>query len=235
MPALSGQASAMRQRISENAIPVPPGSGGGGFGLPGSEFNTFRIGFDAAWELDLFGRTRRGIEAARGRTGAAIWNRRDVQGSVAADIVELYEPLAESAGIQLTLEPSPALTIAGDSDLLIELAANLVDNAIKFTPAGGAVRVAVLAAAPGGDGGPVLRVDDFEVAWDDADHTHGHAEFFVVRLPHFEVVDDDWTDDERVDIVASRWWTLDELDATADPVEPVDLADVVRAALTRSA
>ena len=82
--------------------------------------------------------------------------------------------------------------------------------------------------------GPVLRVDDFEVAWDDADHTHGHAEFFVVRLPHFEVVDDDWTDDERVDIVASRWWTLDELEATADPVEPVDLADVVRTALTRS-
>ena len=80
--------------------------------------------------------------------------------------------------------------------------------------------------------GPVVRVDDFEVPWDAADHTHGHAEFFVVRLPHFEVVDDDWTDDERVDILESRWFSLDELESTTDPVEPVDLAvtmaDVLR-------
>ena len=75
--------------------------------------------------------------------------------------------------------------------------------------------------------GPVVRVDDFEVPWDAADHTHGHAEFFVVRLPHFEVVDDDWTDDERVDILESRWFSLDELESTIDPVEPVDLAATV--------
>ncbi|WP_371810915.1 NUDIX hydrolase [Frigoribacterium sp. CFBP 13707] len=75
--------------------------------------------------------------------------------------------------------------------------------------------------------GPVVRVDDFEVPWDAADHTHGHAEFFVVRLPHFEVVDDDWTDDERVDILESRWFSLDELESTTDPVEPVDLAVTV--------
>ena len=75
--------------------------------------------------------------------------------------------------------------------------------------------------------GPVVRVDDFEVAWDDADHTHGHAEFFVVRLPHFEVVDDDWTDEERVDITDARWFSLEELEATTDLVEPVDLARTV--------
>lgn len=94
LPELSGQATAARQRISENAIPVPPGAGGGGsgggFGLAGSEFNTFRLGFDAAWEIDLFGRTRRGIEVARGRTSAAIWSRRDVQGSVAAEVANAF-------------------------------------------------------------------------------------------------------------------------------------------------
>lgn len=96
MPVLAGQASATRQRISENAIPVPPGAGGGGggsgsgFGIAGSEFTTFRVGFDAAWEIDLFGRTQRGIEAARGRTGAAIWTGRDVQGSVAAEVASAY-------------------------------------------------------------------------------------------------------------------------------------------------
>src|SRR5438067_4551096 len=69
LPQVDAQASTARQRISEHAIPVPPGAGGstgggttGSFGLPGSEFNTFRIGFDASWEIDLFGKTRRSIE-----------------------------------------------------------------------------------------------------------------------------------------------------------------------------
>jgi NodT family efflux transporter outer membrane factor (OMF) lipoprotein len=93
-PEISAQASATRQRISENAIPVPPGAGGsnngGTFGLPGSEFSTFRVGFDASWELDLFGRTRRSVEAAQARTGEAVWNRRDVQISVAAEVADAY-------------------------------------------------------------------------------------------------------------------------------------------------
>jgi NodT family efflux transporter outer membrane factor (OMF) lipoprotein len=91
LPQVDAQASAARQRISEHAIPVPPGSGGGGaFGLPGSEFNIFRAGFDAAWELDLFGRTRRSIEAANARAGATMWDRRDVEVSVAAEVAAAY-------------------------------------------------------------------------------------------------------------------------------------------------
>jgi 8-oxo-dGTP pyrophosphatase MutT (NUDIX family) len=84
------------------------------------------------------------------------------------------------------------------------------------------------------DVGEVVRIDDFAVVWDDADHTHGHAEFFVVRLPHFEVVDDDWTDEERSDILESRWFTADELATTDEPVEPTDLADLVRRVLLDS-
>ena len=96
LPQVDAQASASRQRISENAIPVPPGAGGangssgGAFGLPGSEFNTVRAGFDASWEIDLFGRNRRSIEAAAARTGTAVWNRRDVQVSVAAEVAKAY-------------------------------------------------------------------------------------------------------------------------------------------------
>ncbi len=82
--------------------------------------------------------------------------------------------------------------------------------------------------------GDVVRVDDFKVSWDDADHTHGHAEFFVVRLPHFEVVDDDWTDDERTDILESRWFSLDDLTAIVEPVEPADLVDLLRTVLDSS-
>lgn len=94
LPEVSANSSVTHERISEHAIPVPPGSGGGGngtgFGLPGSEFTTFRVGFDASWELDLFGKTRREIEAARARTGAAIWSRRDVQVSSAAEVASAY-------------------------------------------------------------------------------------------------------------------------------------------------
>nr|WP_256428739.1 NUDIX domain-containing protein [Frigoribacterium sp. VKM Ac-2836] len=82
------------------------------------------------------------------------------------------------------------------------------------------------------DVGEVVRVDDFEVTWDDADHTHGHAEFYVVRLPHFEVSDDGWTDEERTDILESRWFGLDDLTTTDEPVEPEDLADLVRLILS---
>lgn len=81
------------------------------------------------------------------------------------------------------------------------------------------------------DPGPVVYTEDFEVPWDSADHTHGHAEFYVVHLPHFDIVEDDWTDDERVDILESRWWSLDELESTDEPLEPAVLVDLVRSAL----
>ena len=98
LPQVDAQGSVTRQRISENAIPAPPGaggggSGGGGFALPGQEFTTWRAGFDASWELDLFGKTRRSVEAARARTGAAIWNRRDLQVTIAAEVVSTYVTL----------------------------------------------------------------------------------------------------------------------------------------------
>ncbi len=94
-PQLAAEGSISRQRISENAIPAPPGGGtsgggSGGFGLPGQEFTTWRAGFDASWELDLFGRNRREREAAGARTGAAIWNRHDAEVTVAAEVAGAY-------------------------------------------------------------------------------------------------------------------------------------------------
>jgi len=93
-PQVAAQGSVTRQRISENAIPLPPGAGSGTgagiFGLPGEEFTTFRAGFDASWELDLFGRNKREREAAIARTGSAVWNRRDAEVSVAAEVADAY-------------------------------------------------------------------------------------------------------------------------------------------------
>ncbi|WOJ91442.1 HAMP domain-containing sensor histidine kinase [Methylocapsa polymorpha] len=75
---------------------------------------------------------------------------------VCKNAFELYEPLAEAKSIAFTLEAPAPLSFVGDFDLLVEAVANLIDNAIKFTPRGGAVRVAAKAIA----GRPVIRVSD---------------------------------------------------------------------------
>ena len=72
---------------------------------------------------------------------------------------------------------------------------------------------------------------DFIVQWDAADHDTGHAEFYTATVDTFTPSDALWTDDERVDVLAHKWWTLDELDATTELFEPVELAQLVRSQL----
>lgn len=70
---------------------------------------------------------------------------------------------------------------------------------------------------------------DFEVEWDAADHDTGHAVFYRAVTDAFVPSDALWTDDERVDVLEHRWWTVDELAATADRFEPTELVSVIRA------
>ena len=60
---------------------------------------------------------------------------------VAADVVELYEPLAEEKRVGLSLLPSLPAVIEGNRSLIAQALANLVDNAIKYTPGSGKVRI----------------------------------------------------------------------------------------------
>ncbi len=57
------------------------------------------------------------------------------------DVVELYEPLAEEKGLSLSLQAEANVRLQGDRDLLFQAMANLLDNAIKYTPAQGQVRI----------------------------------------------------------------------------------------------
>jgi signal transduction histidine kinase len=57
------------------------------------------------------------------------------------EVADMYEPIAEDKGIALLIHLPLELTVHGDRDLLIEAVANLVDNAIKYTPAGGQVQI----------------------------------------------------------------------------------------------
>lgn len=75
--------------------------------------------------------------------------------ALALDVAELYEAVAQERGVALAVAGEP-VAILGDARLLTRLVANLVDNAVKFSPPGGGVEIAL--ARRGADA--VLSVRD---------------------------------------------------------------------------
>lgn len=68
---------------------------------------------------------------------------------VVEGVAELYAPLAEEKGIKLAVKPGGLAPIEGNKSLVSQALANLVDNAIKYTPEGGEVTLAA-SETPGG-------------------------------------------------------------------------------------
>lgn len=58
---------------------------------------------------------------------------------LASDVCELYEPVCEDKGLDFSTEYQRELVIRGNREFVAQAMANLVDNAIKYTPEGGAV------------------------------------------------------------------------------------------------
>jgi len=98
-----------------------------------------------------------GIAEAEAASGEAGFAPVDL-GRLADEIADLYGPAAEEAGIALSLHvPAEPVLVTGSRELLARAAANLADNAVKYTPAGGRVAIAV---EPDRGGGPALAVSD---------------------------------------------------------------------------
>jgi signal transduction histidine kinase len=76
--------------------------------------------------------------------------------NVVREVGDLYEPIAEDKRIAFKVATEVEATARGDRDLLFEAVANLVDNAVKFTPEGGSVELALVRLA----GESVVRVRD---------------------------------------------------------------------------
>jgi signal transduction histidine kinase len=72
------------------------------------------------------------------------------------EVGDLYEPIAEEKGVTLEIDAHEEVTVHGDRDLLLEAVANLVDNAVKFTPRGGRLQVALVP----GHNASIVRISD---------------------------------------------------------------------------
>lgn len=91
--------------------------------------------------------------------------------AVLADAAEFYEAMAEANDQHLETDLPEHLTMVGDRDLLLQAVANLLDNAIKFTPVGGVVRLTARREEAGieiavSDSGPGLSREDQAQAMD---------------------------------------------------------------------
>lgn len=83
LPAVDARGSASQMRSSGNTF-------GGPGGPPGEESDLYDVGFDATWEIDLFGRVRRAVEAADAELEAAVESQRDARVLLVAEVARNY-------------------------------------------------------------------------------------------------------------------------------------------------
>jgi len=84
-PSVNASGLYSRVRDSQNVRPLPPGFD--------SEHHLFLVGLDASWELDVWGRIRRSVEAADATLEASEDNRRDVLVIVLAEVARNFVEL----------------------------------------------------------------------------------------------------------------------------------------------
>ncbi|MGE3744190.1 MAG: efflux transporter outer membrane subunit [Sphingomonadaceae bacterium] len=117
LPTVSAGTSANRRRQSENG-PLPIGS------IPGLDASQtiYDAGFDAAWELDLFGANRRGLEGASARLQATEAEAQGVRMRIAAEVARTW---FEAAGAreELRTQQATVATLQQTLDLMRSRAA----------------------------------------------------------------------------------------------------------------
>jgi signal transduction histidine kinase len=97
------------------------------------------------------------MDISEAESGAMPLKREPVKlAEVVERAVDLYRDVAEAKGVRLTLGGSQEVAVLGDRVRLEQVAANLIDNAVKYTGAGGHVTVSVAR----GNGGARLLVRD---------------------------------------------------------------------------
>jgi NodT family efflux transporter outer membrane factor (OMF) lipoprotein len=89
LPKASANAAAIRMRSPDTTLIQSSGSSGRG------PLDLYEIGFDASWEIDLFGGTRRAIEAASAQADATEADLADTHVEIAAEVAQTYVELRD--------------------------------------------------------------------------------------------------------------------------------------------
>jgi len=114
------------------------------------------------------------VESGQRRSGFRVVDLR----LILADLVELYEPLAVEKRQSVVAQIPDALEVMGDRDLLFQAFANLLDNAIKYTPADGSIQVR---AWRDPDSAAVVEITDSGAGISDEDRDKVFRRFYRVE------------------------------------------------------
>ena len=91
LPYINARSSLIRRGNNINVANQSTGAGGGvSAGAASQTYNIFQNGFDASWELDLFGGVRRAVEAADANLESEEENRRDALVTLLGDVARTY-------------------------------------------------------------------------------------------------------------------------------------------------
>ena len=99
------------------------------------------------------------------------------------DVIELYEPLAQEKSISLHSWSDPGISYDGDRDLLFQMVANLLDNAVKYTPDGGEIGISLKRMERGG---LLLAIRDNGSGIPEADRENVFQRFFRLESSRSE-------------------------------------------------
>lgn len=105
------------------------------------------------------------LEIAKAEAAGPVGEMEPVElSALAADMAELYQPVGEDKSITVGCETEADIQIKGSRQLLSQALANLLDNALNYTPAGGNINVLVRRTEEGpelivADSGPGIPAD----------------------------------------------------------------------------
>jgi signal transduction histidine kinase len=112
------------------------------------------------------------MDISEAESGAMPLNRERVElSSVVGRAIDLYRDVADAKGVSLTAEPDGTVAVSADRVRLEQVAANLIDNALKYTPRGGQVTAEVSGDAGHGlirvrDTGSGIPADELPRIWE---------------------------------------------------------------------